>query len=672
MRRIVAIAVPILSVSLLLASGALNAWAGTSVTDPIIWLPLSLACATVGSLLVLRRAGGVLGPLFAFVGLQIPLGSSVQAYAYAAIEHGLPGTAWSAWFFQASIGLSLAFFLIIQLFPTGRPLSSRWRILVWLTIATTAVSFAVPALGVVPEFTVNFPGVLHPLQLLSASTATALDGFAGMANVLVFIACAVEIVLRYRRSSGDERAQLKWFAAATIVAALGFAIGIVMIPSGPAAVFALLTPLIPLAAGVAILRYHLYDIDVVISKAVIFALLAVFIAAVYTAIVVGIGSLAGSTTSPALSIAATVLVAVLFQPVRLRARRLANRLVYGERATPYEVIAGFSERVADAVSTDRVLPQMAEAAGRGVGAVEASVRVRLPGGLERTERWSGPVVDPERVGAPWTVTVGYQGEPVGDLVVTKPANDPLTPAEQDLLRDLAAQAGLALHNVRLTEELGIRLRELDEQAAALRVSRERLVTARDAQRRGLQRDIHEGPERQLLDIRQRLHGVDEPEELDELIVHANDTLDGLRDLARGIFPPLLAEQGVVAALRAHIRKVGANATVEAAIGFADRRFDADTEAGVYFCCLQAIQNVIRHANNAASVVALSLDEDEIAFEIRDEGAGFDVATTPRGMGLQIVQDRVDALDGTLEVTSEPGRGTRIAVRLPVHELEPAR
>jgi len=360
--------------------------------------------------------------------------------------------------------------------------------------------------------------------------------------------------------------------------------------------------------------------------------------------------------------------------VRLRARRLANRLVYGERATPYEVIAGFSERVADAVSTDRVLPQMAEAAGRGVGAVEASVRVRLPGGLERTERWSGPVVDSGRVGAPWTVTVGYQGEPVGDLVVTKPANDPLTPAEQDLLRDLAAQAGLALHNVRLSEELGIRLRELDEQAAALRVSRERLVTARDAQRRGLQRDIHEGPERQLLDIRQRLPRVFDPEELDELIVDTNETLDGLRDLARGIFPPLLAEQGIVAALRAHIRKVGANATVEAAIGFADRRFDADTEAGVYFCCLQAIQNVIRHAHNAATVVVLSLDGDgdEIAFQIRDDGGGFDVATTPRGMGLQIVQDRVDALEGTLEVTSELGRGTRIAVRLPVHELEPAR
>ena len=670
MRRTIAVAAPILSVALLVLSGALNAWAGKTVSDPLIWLPLSLACAVVGALLVLRRAGGVLAPLFVFIGLVIALESAVQAYAYAAGAHDLAGEAWAAWFFQASIGLSLAFFLILQLFPTGHPLSPRWRVLAWLTVASSALSFAVAAVGVVPEFPVNFPGVTHPLQLLAPGTAASLDDFTGLMSVVLFVASAAAIVLRYRRSSGEERAQLKWFAAATVVAAVGFTIGIVTVPSGPAAVFALLTPLIPIAAGVAILKYHLYDIDLVISKAVLFALLGLFIAAVYVAIVVGIGTVFGTTTSPALSLAATVVVAVLFQPARERAHRLANRLVYGERATPYEVMAGFSERVADAVSTDEVLPQMAEAAGRGVGAVGSTVRVRLPAGMERVERWSSGSSD--RMGDPWTVAIAYQGEIVGDLTVTKPANDALSPAEQELLRDLGSQAGLALHNVRLTEELSIRLRELDEQAAALRVSRERLVTARDAQRRGLQRDIHEGPEHQLLDIARRLAAVDGPDELDGLMDQATATLDGLRDLARGIFPPLLAEQGVVPALLAHIRKVGANAVVEASDGFADRRFDADTEAGVYFCCLQAIQNVIRHANNAACVVALSLVGDEIAFEIRDDGAGFDVATTNRGMGLQIVQDRVDALEGTLEVTSAPGRGTRIAVRLPVHELELAR
>jgi signal transduction histidine kinase len=669
MRRVVAISAPILAAALLVASGILNAWANRTVSDPLIWLPLTVTCTTVGALLVLRRAGGVLGPLFLFIGIQIPLVSAVQAYVYAALAHGLAGADWAAWFFQASIGLSLSLFLIVQLFPNGRPLSPRWRILAWLTVLLSATAFVVPALGVVPEFPVNFPGIVHPLQVLPASVAAALDGFVGMMNAVLFAACAVEIVVRYRRSSGDERAQLKWFAAAAVVAATGFAIGILTIQSGPAIVFALLTPLIPVAAGIAILKYHLYDIDLVISKTLVVALLAVFIAAIYVAIVVGIGSLFGTSTSPALSLVATVLVAVLFQPARTRANHVANRLVYGERATPYEVMAGFSERVADAVSTDEVLPQMAEAAGRGVGAIEATVRVRLPAGLERVEHWSSGTN--ERAADPWTIEIAYQGEIVGDLTVTKPASDPLAPAEQDLLRDLTSQAGLALHNVRLTEELSIRLRELDEQAAALRVSRERLVTARDAQRRGLQRDIHEGPEHQLLDIGRRLEAVERPDELDVLTDQANATLDGLRDLARGIFPPLLAEQGVVAALLAHIRKVGANATVEASAAFGGRRFDPDTEAGVYFCCLQAIQNVIRHADNAACVVRLDLDGDDIAVEIHDEGRGFDVSATPRGMGLEIVQDRVDALDGALEVTTAPGRGTTVSLQIPVREMEAA-
>jgi signal transduction histidine kinase len=666
-RRAVAVAAPVVCVSLLVVAGALNGWAGRSVGDPLVWLPLSLACAAVGSLLVLRRAGGVLGPLFIFTGLVIPLVNAVQTYVYAALAHDLPGAAWAAWFFQASIALSLGLFLILQLFPTGHPLSPRWRVLVLLTVANSVLAFGAAALGVVPEFPLNFPGVTHPLQVISADTAAGLEGFSGLANVVLFCASAAEIVLRYRRSSGDERAQLKWFAAATVVATIGFAIGILMIPSGPAPVFALLTPLIPIAAGVAILKYHLYDIDVVISKAVLFGLLAMFIAAVYVAIVVGVGALFGSTTSPALSLAATVVVAILFQPARGRANQLANRLVYGERATPYEVMASFSERVADAVSTDQVLPQMAEAAGRGVGAEGSVVRVRLPGGLERAERWSA-LTGSDHLGEPWSVAIAYQGEIVGDVTVTKAANDPLSPAEQGLLRDLSAQAGLALHNVRLTDELAIRLRELDVQAAALRVSRERLVTARDAQRRGLQRDIYEGPERRLIDIGRKLTAIARPDQLDALVEEANDTLDGLRDLARGVFPPLLAERGVVAALGAHIRKVGANATVEASDAFGVRRFDPDAEAGIYFCCLQAIQNVLRHAGNAPSVVRLDLD-GAIAVEIFDEGRGFDVAATPRGMGLEIVQDRVDALDGTLEVTSAPGRGTTVSIRIPMRSLE---
>src|SRR6185437_4242737 len=175
--------------------------------------------------------------------------------------------------------------------------------------------------------------------------------------------------------------------------------------------------------------------------------------------------------------------------------------------------------------------------------------------------------------------------------------------------------------------------------------------------------IQEGPERQLLDIGRRLGTVRAPDDLDPLVERANATLEELRDLARGIFPPLLADQGIEAALRAHIRKVGAVTTVEIDPNIEGRRFDADVEACAYFCCLQAIQNVLRHARNAPSSVRLGLDGDELTFEISDDGPGFDVDHTSRGMGLQIIQDRVDALEGSLSVRSEAS-GTTVAGRIP--------
>jgi signal transduction histidine kinase len=313
---------------------------------------------------------------------------------------------------------------------------------------------------------------------------------------------------------------------------------------------------------------------------------------------------------------------------------------------------------------------MAEAAGHGVGATSASVRVLLPNGV-RIETWPADGVGDE---AAATFPVAYHGEDVGEIAVTKPRGEPLTHAEEELLRDLAGQAGLALHNVRLNEELAIRLVELDEQAAALRLSRERLVTARDAQRRGLQRDIHEGPEHELRLIRQRLDtmadlaGTDPTAAgaaLDALGERSNATLEALRDLARGIFPPLLADQGIVPALEAHARKVGANATVRPEPGFTDRRFDADTEACVYFCCLQAIQNVIRHAGNAPAEVSLGVEDGTLWFTIHDDGPGYDMAQVHRGMGLDIMQDRVDALEGSLATASVPGAGTTVRIRIPL-------
>jgi signal transduction histidine kinase len=257
-----------------------------------------------------------------------------------------------------------------------------------------------------------------------------------------------------------------------------------------------------------------------------------------------------------------------------------------------------------------------------------------------------------------------RGELLGALAVAKPPTDPLRPAEEKLLEDLASQAGLVLRNVRLTSELLLRLEEL-------RASRQRLVAAQDEERRRLERNIHDGAQQQLVALAVKLRllegmvgtNADKAVELAaELKDEATDALDTLRDLARGIYPPLLADKGLPAALEAHLRKVNLPAELATdGVG----RYPQEIEAAVYFCCLEALQNVAKYAE--ASRVAIRFAEHEGALEFRvvDDGRGFDPRSTPRGSGLQNMNDRVAALDGEVEIHSAVGRGTEVVGRIPL-------
>ncbi len=654
-------------------------WTTQGWLQSALFVTMILTFSTTGLILATRRPENALGWLLLAVGTIFSISSGSYG-RYSVLVGPLPfgrlALAMDQWTWVPAIGLMGTY--TILLFPDGHLPSPRWRWLGWLTFATlvlasVSILFSDTPIAVSPTVEVTNPFAIRSLHAVFSVLQITI-----VLLPICLVASAVALVMRFRRSHGVERQQMKWLAfAGSVIAGLYLVVmilGVFVVTETPTPawlsnlqVLALFSfALIPISIGFAVLRYRLWDIDVVISKTVVFGLLVTFITAVYVAVVVGLGSLLGNPRDRGLSIAATALVALLFGPVRERTRRVANRLVYGKRATPYDVVAGFAHRVSGSMSVDQVLPEMAEVAARGVGARSARVRVALPDGTERSQAWP---YDTDGL-FDRSLDVAYQGDVIGAIDVAMPAGEPLRPDAERLLEDLAAQAGLALHNVRLTEELAIRARELAVQAEGLRASRERLVTARDAQRRGLERDIREGPQRQLGEIRAELGTVvvDEPgtaERLDALTARANDTLEGLRDLARGIFPPLLADQGVVAALEAHIRKVGANAQVHATPAFTADRFDADVEACLYFCSLQAIQNVLRHAGNAACTVALDADAAAIRFALSDRGSGFDPATTLRGMGIDIMQDRIDALEGELVVTSAPGAGTTIEGTVPL-------
>ncbi len=429
---------------------------------------------------------------------------------------------------------------------------------------------------------------------------------------------------------------------------------------------------IPLTLFFGILRFHLWRFERVLHKALVYGFLASFITVVYAGVVVGIGRSMGSARGGdlVLSIVATAIVAVAFEPLRVRLQRLANVLVYGKRASPYEVLTDFSDQMAGSLSIDEVLPRMAEAAARGVGAERSRVHVFLPDGGERSVVWPEGTEEASVELFDRTLVIEHKGEPVGGVSVAKPPGDAITPEEDRLLADLASQAGLALQNVRLTAELQTRLNEISAQADELRASRQRIVAAQDAAARRLERNIHDGAQQQLVAIGvtarlARSLASRDPAETEELLtklgVDTEEALQTLRDLARGIYPSLLSDKGVSAALESQIRKFALPVILE---DDGARRYSSETEAAVYLCCLEALQNVSKHAGASTVTVSLREVEEWLEFSVADDGCGFNAAGRARGSGLQNMRDRLSALGGTVVVRSRPGAGTTVDARVP--------
>ena len=596
-------------------------------------------------------------------------------------------TAWfTTWLFQ-SIPTLIA--VIFFLFPTGSLPSRRWRWAMLLIPLYIVLGWIPPAFlpGWTQNATAGDAGPIHnPLAIRAAEPF--LHGAVAMSNLVLAAALLLSVaslVARHRGAGAEERQQLKFFVFAAAAAPFGWLLYPVY--SGPdaltpvgllaSAVATVGTDGLPVAIGLAILKYRLYDIDIVINRTLVYGALAAFITAIYVAIVVGIGSLVGGGGQPnlVLSIAATAVVAVAFQPVRERLQKIANRLVYGKRATPYEVLSRFSERVAETYAAEETLPRMARILAEGTGADQAQVWLRGGDLLRSAASWPEgnprgpaevPVSDPlpPGLGGTLSVPVRHQGELLGALTVTKRQGEALTPMEEKLLDDLAHQAGLVLKNVGLTAEL---LQKLEE----LRLSRQRLVAAQDEERRRLERNLHDGAQQNLVALKVKLGlaealAAKDPAKARELVGQlkgdADEALETLRDLARGIYPPLLADRGLVAALEAQARKATLPVKVEAE---GVERYPQDVEAAVYFSTLEALQNIQKYAAATEATVSLSASDGHLDFIVSDNGVGFDPAVVSRGAGLTNMADRVDALGGRLEVGSAPGDGTRVTASIPV-------
>jgi signal transduction histidine kinase len=662
-------------------------------------LPFGLMVLTfdiVGVLIATRRPDNPIGWMLLAIGLSWSFGDVLGGIGGFGIEHGWGGGAVVEAFNQMTwvppIALSAVFLILV--FPDGHLPSPRWR---WFVrVISAGLVLGSVAIVVSPGSFADsgYPHVANPLGIEALQNVLPIFYVLLLLIPVGMIGAAIGLVQRYRRSRGAERAQMKWlaFAAGAVagVYAIVMPLSIADNTTHPPTWLGVLQnvsiyafALIPIAIGFAVLKYRLYEIDVVINKTVVFGSLALFIGVVYVTMVVGLGQLIGTTTNdPVLSIAATAVVALLFEPVRARVQRLANRLVYGERATPYEVLMHFSERIAGTYATEDVLPRTARVIAEGTGAERVDIWLRAGDALRPGARWpadapaltAAPSLDAHGSlslpGADKVVPVRHRDQLLGAVTVAKPRGDPLTPGEADLLDDLAEQAGLVLSNVRLTADLEERLAEISSRAGELRASRQRIVTTQDAERRRLERNIHDGAQQHLVALAVKLRlaralvGSDPAKGaamLGELRGQVEAAIETLSSLALGIYPPVLEERGIGAALESQARLGTVPVRVQ---GDGVDRQPIETEAAVYFCCLEAIQNATKHAGASRVDVTLGHRDGHLTFEIRDDGGGFDAAATPRGSGLQGMADRLAAVGGSVEIDSSPGHGTVVTGRVP--------
>jgi signal transduction histidine kinase len=671
----------------LLNPSTFSDWGSGSVGGDLAFSVMVTLFPLVGVLILVRQPRNRIGWLLQLIGASWAMAALLDLYVVwglRAAPGSLPGAAAMEVVGSASwvVPIMLMGVYLILLFPEGSLPSPRWRVLAW-------------GAGVVGVTTwlmiVLWPGPVGEVPVPLKSNPLGVDALTGWIEPLALvlltlipscvIAAAVSLVLRFRRATGSARLQLKWLmAAGSVVAvcfgssmALSFSSGSRDTPGGEsqlAVIFQTVSimsfGLIPIAIGMAITRHNLYDIDLVISRALMVGALGVFVTALYVGVVVGVGTLIGQRQpSVWLSVLATAMVAVLFQPVRERVHRWSNRLVYGSRATPYEVLSDFAASMAGRYTTRELLPRMAQTVSECLGGARVEVWLRTADEMVRDVAWpqdpGAEAVEPVPVtaeqvptlAADRVVPVRHGEELLGLLAVTKPPSEPVTPVEDEMLERVASQAGLVLRNRRLVDDL--------------HSSRQRLVTSQDVERRRLERNLHDGAQQSLVSVALLLRmaaAQRDPEVLRASIEEASSQLQQaigeLRELARGIHPAILTDRGLGPALTSLAERCPVPVLLDNRV---DRRLPEAVEGALYFVVAEALTNVARYSRAPDVRVSLTDEGSVVDLQVVDEGVGG--ADQSGGTGLLGLADRVAVVDGTFTVVSPAGEGTRIGVRVAV-------
>jgi signal transduction histidine kinase len=546
---------------------------------------------------------------------------------------------------------------VFLLFPDGSLPSRRWSAVLW-ALPLPQVAIILSTVLVVPIDSITRADELSPL-------VTTVGGVSAIVSVLLLLLSLVALVQRLHRSRGEQRQQLRWLTTAAFALVAGFVLAnLVGLGSDDTRVWGVV-PLfvayasVPVAAGVAILRYRLYDIDLVINRAVFGAAVVIFVTFGYVTAVVLLGALVGGRVSEEYwaSVVATALVALAFQPLRRAVQHLGDRAVYGNRAAPYQALSDLCRRLARAVSLEQVLPGVAEVSGRSIGAAHVTVRLAVAGADDVVAHWPAPggPASREHSEPVWEGT-----RRLGEITVSMPAGRQLSGTDRTLLADIATQAGLGMRNAQLAAQLRAQVNQAGAQTEELEASRRRLLAAQESQRQRLTRAVSAEVLPHLARLRVGLAqaaGATDPaaagRSLDAATETTNQALEALRDIARGVFPPLLARKGLAAALRLYAARAGGRVALTVSTPARAARFPSHLEAVTYFCAVETVREL-----GGSALVELDLDDSHLTLTVTAIDLSGRLAE-----GGQGAVDRVLAYGGTVTIDAQ-GELARLRVSFP--------
>jgi GAF domain-containing protein len=625
----------------------------------------TVGAAIMGAVIVSRYARHPIGWLLSVIGVFSAASLLGETYSIWVLDHDGPGldrighiAGWVSVLFGGQVALGL-FAVVFLIAPNGQLLSRRWR----YPIAVALLGISLCTIALLTLSPVEF--VMTDNRFEGRPEVGLMFSIGVLLIAASIVAAVVSMIRRLRRTHGIERKQLRLIllAASAIAGGLVWLIVVELLNGGQQDWLAAMPlfvayDILPICIAVAVLRFRLYDIDVIVNRAVVLAVGTGFAAVGYVAVVVVVGAAVGSGAGGIWpSVTAMTVVALAFQPLRRRVVRVADRIAYGARAAPYEALADFNRRLGASPAPESLLPAVAEATGSAVLAHRVTVRLVVPDGTDRLAHWPAGPAAAMRGAEATEIGVVDRGERLGSIGVVMPPGRSLRPSDRALLTDLADQAALAFRNNRLAAQLAGRVAILDRQTVELAESRARIIAARDEERDRLEQAIRVGVAPYLEPTPGRLRkmaaNVRDPQvesEVAAVLAESIAALESLREISRGIMPQQLARSGLAAAMAAHLGQVGHAGALVVDDSVAAMRFDRSTEATAYFCLVEAVRQLEPPVD-----VRLGALDDCLTVTIG--------GTAMQPPDMSSWRDRLESLGGSARWTTADGRAV-VTITIP--------